>query len=170
MHQPSPDKAPDLLGGIIAIRKMHIRVMEECGLTSADEMLYPENRSYLMTCCLMRRWAHAPWKTSSRLTASGMDIPVGMKNPHQRRPFRDAQLRPGGPGLPHFFSVPGLRCDHQRKPSGPYHSAGAVWINTASACPIIIMRISCAALGVIRSGVENPAAIALNHPIPTKVQ
>ena len=42
LHQPSPDKAPDLLGGIIAIRKMHIRVMEECGLTSADEMLYPE--------------------------------------------------------------------------------------------------------------------------------
>ena len=47
LHQPSPDKAPDLLGGIIAIRRMHIRVMEECGLTAADEMLYPENRSYL---------------------------------------------------------------------------------------------------------------------------
>ena len=47
LHQPEPDKAPDLLAGIIAIRRLHIRVMEETGLSSADEMLYPENRSYL---------------------------------------------------------------------------------------------------------------------------
>ena len=47
LHQPDPDKAPDLLGGIIAIRKMHMRAIEETGLTCADEMLYPENRSYL---------------------------------------------------------------------------------------------------------------------------
>ena len=47
LHQPKPDQAPDLLAGIIAIRKMHIRAIEESGLTSADEMLYPENRSYL---------------------------------------------------------------------------------------------------------------------------
>src|SRR5699024_7960830 len=47
LHQPAPDKAPDLLGGIIAIRKMHMRAIEETGLTCADEMLYPENRSYL---------------------------------------------------------------------------------------------------------------------------
>ena len=62
LHQPAPDKAPDLLGGIIAIRKMHMRAIEETGLTCADEMLYPENQQH-------------------RLTASGMDIPVGMKNP-----------------------------------------------------------------------------------------
>jgi len=47
LHQPEPDKAPDLLTGIIAIRKMHIRAISESGLTAADEMLYPENRSYL---------------------------------------------------------------------------------------------------------------------------
>ena len=47
LHQPSPDKAPDLLHGIIAIRKLHIRAIAESGLTAADEMLYPENRSYL---------------------------------------------------------------------------------------------------------------------------
>ena len=47
LHQPKPDEAPDLLAGIIAIRKMHIRAIEESGLTGADEMLYPENRSYL---------------------------------------------------------------------------------------------------------------------------
>lgn len=47
LHQPEPDKAPDLLAGITAIRKMHIRAIVETGLTAADEMLYPENRSYL---------------------------------------------------------------------------------------------------------------------------
>ena len=47
LHQPDPDKAPDLYAGIIAIRHMHIRALEESGLTGADEMLYPENRSYL---------------------------------------------------------------------------------------------------------------------------
>ena len=47
LHQPDPDKAPDLLGGIIAIRKLHMRAIRETGLTCADEMLYPENRSYL---------------------------------------------------------------------------------------------------------------------------
>ena len=45
LHQPEPDKAPDLLAGIIAIRKMHLRAIEESGLPAADEMLYPENRS-----------------------------------------------------------------------------------------------------------------------------
>ena len=47
LHQPQPDKAPDLLAGIIAIRRLHIRAIEVSGMTCADEMLYPENRSYL---------------------------------------------------------------------------------------------------------------------------
>lgn len=47
LHQPDPEAAPDLLEGIRAIRRMHIRAMEESGLTAADEMLYPENRTYL---------------------------------------------------------------------------------------------------------------------------
>ena len=65
LHQPDPDKAPDLLAGIIAIRKLHIRVMEETGLTSADEMLYPENRSYLDDVLSTRRWEPVLWKISS---------------------------------------------------------------------------------------------------------
>ncbi len=82
LHQPSPDKAPDLLEGIIAIRRMHIRVMEECGLTAADEMLYPENRSYLDdVLCYEAVGARSVENQQHRLTASGMDIPVGMKNP-----------------------------------------------------------------------------------------
>ena len=82
LHQPDPDKAPDLLAGIIAIRKMHIRVMQETGLSSADEMLYPENRSYLDDVLSYEAvGARSVENQQHRLTASGMDIPVGMKNP-----------------------------------------------------------------------------------------
>lgn len=65
LHQPDPDKAPDLLGGIIAIRKMHMRAIEETGLTCADEMLYPENRSYLDDLLSYEPSARARSKTSS---------------------------------------------------------------------------------------------------------
>lgn len=82
LHQPSPDKAPDLLGGIIAIRKMHIHVIEESGLTAADEMLYPENRSYLDDLLSYEAvGARSVENQQHRLVASGMEIPVGMKNP-----------------------------------------------------------------------------------------
>ena len=82
LHQPKPDQAPDLLAGIITIRKMHIRAIEESGLTSADEMLYPENRSYLDDILSYEAiGARSVENQQHRLTASGMDIPVGMKNP-----------------------------------------------------------------------------------------
>ena len=82
LHQPEPDKAPDLLAGIIAIRKMHIRVLAETGLSTADEMLYPENRSYLDDVLSYEAiGARSVENQQHRLTASGMDIPVGMKNP-----------------------------------------------------------------------------------------
>ena len=82
LHQPKPDEAPDLLAGIIAIRKMHIRAIEESGLTGADEMLYPENRSYLDDILSYEAiGARSVENQQHRLTASGMDIPVGMKNP-----------------------------------------------------------------------------------------
>ena len=82
LHQPEPDQAPDLLAGIIAIRKMHIRTIEESGLTAADEMLYPENRSYLDDILSYEAiGARSVENQQHRLTASGMDIPIGMKNP-----------------------------------------------------------------------------------------
>ena len=82
LHQPEPDQAPDLLAGIIAIRKMHIRAIGESGLTAADEMLYPENRSYLDDILSYEAiGARSVENQQHRLTASGMDIPVGMKNP-----------------------------------------------------------------------------------------
>ena len=82
LHQPDPNKAPNLLEGIIAIRKMHVRAIEETGLTAADEMLYPENRRYLDDILSYEAiGARSVEDQQHRLTASGMDIPVGMKNP-----------------------------------------------------------------------------------------
>ncbi len=82
LHQPEPDKEPDLLAGIIAIRKMHIRAILESGMTAADEMLYPENRSYLDDILSYEAiGARSVENQQHRLTASGMDIPIGMKNP-----------------------------------------------------------------------------------------
>ena len=82
LHQPDPDKPPDLYAGIMAIRKMHIRAMKESGLTAADEMFYPENRSYLDDILSYEAvGARSVENQQHRLTASGMDIPVGMKNP-----------------------------------------------------------------------------------------
>ena len=82
LHQPDPGQGPDLLGGIINIRRMHIRAMSESGLSAADEMLYPENRSYLDDLLGYEAvGARSVENQQHRLTASGMDIPVGMKNP-----------------------------------------------------------------------------------------
>lgn len=82
LHQPQPDQDPDLLAGIIAIRKMHIRTIIESGMTGADEMLYPENRSYLDDLLSYEAvGARSVENQQHRLTASSMDIPVGMKNP-----------------------------------------------------------------------------------------
>ena len=82
LHQPDPMQAPDLYKGLVMIRKMHIRAMSESGLTAADEMLYPENRSYLDDILSYEAiGARSVENQQHRLTASGMDIPVGMKNP-----------------------------------------------------------------------------------------
>lgn len=82
LHQPDPDKAPDLYAGIAAIRKLHIRAMNESELFAADEMLYPENRSYLDDILSYEAiGARSVENQQHRLTASSLDIPVGMKNP-----------------------------------------------------------------------------------------
>ena len=82
LHQPEPDREPNLLEGIIAIRRLHTRAIRESGLTAADEMLYPENRSYLDDILSYEAvGARSVENQQHRLTASSMDIPVGMKNP-----------------------------------------------------------------------------------------
>ncbi len=82
LHQPDPEKAPDLVGGIVALRRMHLRALAESGLPAADEMLYPENHPYLEdVLCYVAVGARSVENQQHRLTASGLDIPVGMKNP-----------------------------------------------------------------------------------------
>ena len=82
VHQPDPEKKPDLLHGLIAMRKMHMRVIEESSLTSADEMLYPDNWSYLSDILsYVAVGARSVENQQHRLTISGLDIPAGMKNP-----------------------------------------------------------------------------------------
>ena len=82
LHQPDPEKKPDLLAGLVAIRKMHIRVMEETELMPADEMLYPENYWFLAdVLSYVAVGARSVEDQQHRLTASGMDVPAGMKNP-----------------------------------------------------------------------------------------
>lgn len=82
LHQPNPEKGSDLLEGIVAIRRMHTRVLAETGLSTADEMLYPENHRYLSDLLsYVAVGARSVEDQQHRLTASGLDIPCGMKNP-----------------------------------------------------------------------------------------
>jgi 3-deoxy-7-phosphoheptulonate synthase len=82
LHQPDPNQASDLIKGIVAIRKLHMRAINETGLPSADEMLYPENYRYLSDLLsYVSVGARSSENQQHRLTASGLDIPVGMKNP-----------------------------------------------------------------------------------------
>ena len=80
--EPDPEKAPDMLAGLIAIRKMHIHAIQESGFTCADEMLYPENYRYLSDILsYVAVGARSVEDQQHRLTVSGMDVPAGMKNP-----------------------------------------------------------------------------------------
>ncbi len=82
LHQPNPLSDPDMLKGLIAIRKLHMKALEETGFSCADEMLYPENHRYLSDLLsYVAVGARSVEDQQHRLTASGLDIPVGMKNP-----------------------------------------------------------------------------------------
>lgn len=82
VHQPDPEKEPDLQEGLIAMRKMHLRAIAESGLTSADEMLYPENWPFVEDILsYVAVGARSVEDQQHRLTISGMDVPAGMKNP-----------------------------------------------------------------------------------------
>ncbi|MFV0465497.1 MAG: 3-deoxy-7-phosphoheptulonate synthase [Lachnospiraceae bacterium] len=82
LHQPDPRGETDMLKGIVAIRQLHKRAVEETGFTCADEMLYPENHRYLSDLLsYVAVGARSVEDQQHRLTASGLGIPVGMKNP-----------------------------------------------------------------------------------------
>ena len=82
LHQPDPDAEPDMLKGLIAIRRLHQKALEDLGFSCADEMLYPENHPYLSdVLSYVAVGARSVENQMHRLTSSGLDIPVGMKNP-----------------------------------------------------------------------------------------
>lgn len=82
LHQPDPNEKPDMYKGIVAIRELHMRALRETGFSCADEMLYPENYRYLSDIlAYVAIGARSVENQQHRLTASGLDIPVGMKNP-----------------------------------------------------------------------------------------
>ena len=82
LHQPDPNEKPDMLHGIIAIRDLHMCALKEYGFSCADEMLYPENYRYLSDLlAYVAVGARSVENQQHRLTASAIDVPVGMKNP-----------------------------------------------------------------------------------------
>ncbi len=82
LHQPDPDQKPDMFKGIVAIRELHMKAVKETGFACADEMLYPENHRYLDDLlAYVAVGARSVENQQHRLTASGIEIPVGMKNP-----------------------------------------------------------------------------------------
>ncbi len=111
MHQPNPNKEPNIAKGLQTLRKMHIRVMQESGLTAADEMLYPNNYPYVEDLLsYIAVGARSIENQQHRLTVSGVDMPVGMKNPTSGDPLvmlnsiKAAQL-------PHSFIYNGYEVD-----------------------------------------------------------
>ncbi len=82
LHQPNPDEKPDLYQGIVAIRELHMSALKDYGFTCADEMLYPSNHRYLSDLlAYVAVGARSVENQEHRLTASGLEVPVGMKNP-----------------------------------------------------------------------------------------
>ena len=82
LHQPNPSENPDMLKGIVAIRELHMSALRDYGFTCADEMLYPDNHRYLSDLlAYVAVGARSVENQQHRLTASGLNIPVGMKNP-----------------------------------------------------------------------------------------
>ena len=82
LHQPNPEKDSDMLEGVVAIRRLHTKVLAQTGLSTADEMLYPDNYRYLSDLLsYVAVGARSVENQEHRLTASGIAVPVGMKNP-----------------------------------------------------------------------------------------
>lgn len=82
LHQPDPEAKPDMYKGIVAIRELHMEALRDYDFSCADEMLYPENYRYLSDLLAYTAvGARSVENQQHRLTASGVDVPVGMKNP-----------------------------------------------------------------------------------------
>ena len=103
VSQPDPEKKPDFQEGLLAMRRMHLRAIDETGLTAADEMLYPENWLYIDDILsYVAVGARSVEDQQHRLTISGMDIPAGMKKSDERRSLSYDELGCSRTGQPHL--------------------------------------------------------------------
>jgi len=118
-HQPDPEREPDMVGGLIALRRLHLHAIEQTGLSAADEMLYPENHTYLSDLLsYVAIGARSVENQQHRLTVSGIDIPAGMKNPTSGDlsvMLNGIYAAQHGPCV----CLPGLSSAYQRQSSGP---------------------------------------------------
>ena len=164
LHQPDPDAASDMLGGIIAIRRLHMKALSEYGFSCADEMLYPENHRYLSDLLsYVAIGARSVENQQHRLTASGLAIPVGMKNPtggdlsvmmnaitaaHHKHTFIYRGWEVESAGNPYSHAILRGYVDAYGKSVSNYHYEDLAKLNEIYA----------------KSGLENPAVIVdTNH-------
>lgn len=164
LHQPDPHASENMLKGLIAIRKLHIKALRETGFSCADEMLYPENHLYLSdVLCYVAVGARSVENQFHRLTASGLDIPVGMKNPTSgdlsvmMNSIRAAQH-------PHTFVYSGWEVNSTGNPLAHAILRGSVDKNGQTIPNYHYEDLRKLADLYAQSGLENPAVIVdTNH-------
>ena len=124
LHQPDPEAKPDVLAGILAIRNMHLRSLAETGLSSADEMLYPDNWHYLSDLLsYVAIGARSVENQEHRLMVERSGDSRRYEKSHQRRFLCHDELCNCSPGGTRFY-FQGLGSSHYRKSSDPYDSEG----------------------------------------------
>ena len=127
LHQSDPNASPDMLRGLMAIRRLHVKSLAETGFSGADEMLYPENHRYLAdVLSYVAVGARSVENQQHRLTASGLDMPVGMKNPTSGDlPVMVNAIKAAQTG--HVFSYGGWEVESKGNPLA--HAVLRGWVN-----------------------------------------
>ena len=163
-HQPNPQEEPDIVEGLNAIRKMHLRALKESHLPAADEMLYPGNYPYLEdVLSYVAVGARSVENQAHRLTCSGLEIPVGMKNPTSgdlEVMFNSVQASQA----PHIFSYNRWEVKTTGNPLTHIILRGAVDYHGMNIPNYHYEDLVTAAESYTKRGLENPAIIVdTNH-------
>ena len=163
-HQPDHLREPNIAEGIAAIRRMHVRSFTQSGLSAADEMLYPDNHPYLDDLlCYVAVGARSVENQQHRLTASGLDIPAGMKNPTSGD-INVALNSVVAAQIPHVFSYNGSEVQTPGNPHAHLILRGAV-NSHGEPCPNYHYEdLTRAAEAYIKRNMQNPTIfVDTNH-------
>ena len=194
LHNPNPEAPDDLLEGVKAIRHMHLRVIEETGFFTADEMLYPSNYQYLVDLLsYVAVGARSVENQEHRLVSSGISVPVGMKNPtagsttvmlnsiyaaqaHQSFIFRNWEVECDGNPLAHAVmrgyigldgrTYPNYHYEHLERLAERYTEHAAMPIRQRSSTATTTTRVS-ARLSSIAFARRCSTAAAATSPSPS---